>query len=200
MPQDIQIKLSPAAAALVSDATASRVLGAISTEMQKQSLLTIGQASEKRMNFPGDGPTTLQGLRHRTGHLLRSLRATTTVSGDEVRTAIGSNLRYFGVHEFGFQGTQQVKAHTRKGPARVRLGAGGVVNLAAATKLGLVKKGGTLKKGVGILVGGGLINVRAHERKANFPARMMIQKTIAERQQEVETAISNAVEKALTSQ
>ena len=200
MPQDIQIKLSPAAAALVSDATASRVLEAIGTEMQRQSLLTIGRASEKRMNFPGDGPTTLDGLRHRTGHLLRSLRATTTVSGDEVRAAIGSNLKYFGIHEFGFTGTQNVKAYTRKGPARVRLGTGGVVNLLAATKLGLVKKGGTIKKGVGILIGGGLINVKAHERKANFPARMMIQKTIAERQQEVETAISNAVEKALTSQ
>lgn len=198
MPSDIQIKLNPAAAALVADAAPARVLTAIATEMQKQSLLTIGRASEKRMNFPGDGPTTLEGLRHRTGHLLRSLRAVTTVGGDEVRTSIGSNLKYFGVHEFGFQGTQQVKAYTRRGQARVRLGTGGVVNLLAATKLGLVKKGGTLKKGIGILVAGGLINVRAHERKANFPARMMIQKTIAERQQEVETAISAAVEKALT--
>lgn len=198
MPQDIQIKLSPAAAALVADAAPARVLTAIGQEMQKQSLLTIGQASIKRMNFPGDGPTTLEGLRHRTGHLLRSLRATTTVSEDGVRTSIGSNLRYFGVHEFGFQGTVAVKAHTRRGPARVRLGEGGVVNLLAATKLGLVKKGGTLKKGVGILLDRALISVRAHERHANFPARQMIQKTIAERQQQVEAALSAAVEKALT--
>jgi phage gpG-like protein len=193
----IQITLSPEAAALLDQAMPQRVLTAMAGALQKQNLLTIGQASERRMNFPGDGPTTPEGLRHRTGHLLRSLRSVTTVSGDTVTSSIGSNVRYFGVHEFGFQGTQQVKAYSRRAAQRVELSGGQIVNLLAATRLGLIGRGGKIRKGMGKLLDRGSVNVRAHERRANFPARMMIQKTIAERLPEISQAVSDAAEKAL---
>jgi hypothetical protein len=62
----------------------------------------------------------------------------------------------------------------------------------------LLGKGGKLKPGVGVVVDRAFISVRAHSRNVNFPARMMIQRTIAERQPEIEQALSKAVEAALT--
>jgi len=58
----------------------------------------------------------LQGqvLRVRTGTLQRSIDQVTTESGDTVTGMAWTNVKYAARHEFGFTGTESVKAHMRK--------------------------------------------------------------------------------------
>lgn len=72
-----------------------------------------------RDRFTGKGPfaPSLRKLGVVTGRLRRSLtHSEPRVSGDgEMTVAMGSNVKYFRVHEFGFEGSVRVKAHNRKG-------------------------------------------------------------------------------------
>jgi len=56
-----------------------------------------------------------QVLNVRTGNLRRNINEQTTVSGDTIVSAVGTNVPYARVWELGFSGIEQVKAHLRLG-------------------------------------------------------------------------------------
>jgi hypothetical protein len=114
-------------------------------------------------NFTGKGP--FPPSQHRlgvvTGRLRKSIRATlATFNGGQIDVSFGSNVRYFSVHEFGFQGTEHVKGHVR------RLAGSKTFRRGKLTK----KSSGNLKS---VLERGGktIANVKPHGRKVNTPAR-----------------------------
>lgn len=54
-----------------------------------------------------------QVLQVRTGTLRRSINAKFENGGDVFKALVGTNLKYARIHEYGFQGAVQVKAHQR---------------------------------------------------------------------------------------
>lgn len=140
----------------------ARMLRAVVRAMDEQNELTASTIITKRLNFPRDGATTMEGLRHITGRLYRSIRKSDAVlAGGGVASAIGSNVNYLGVHEFGFTGTVNVPGHVRR-----------------ASKTFGYKFGGKVRSR---RVRGADIAVRPHVRRANFPKREPIARTIRER-------------------
>lgn len=82
----------------------TRFLAGIAREMDRQNQLTIGDITIKKLSFPREGPAVPDGLRVQTGLLRRSIRATKAiVVGGVVASAIGSNVKYAAIHEFGGQ-------------------------------------------------------------------------------------------------
>lgn len=80
----------------------SKVLPALQRAMDGQNLITAGYISQKYLRLPGNGPTSMDGLRFRTGRLFGSIRPSkATLSGDGIVSAIGSNMQYAAILEFG---------------------------------------------------------------------------------------------------
>jgi len=119
--------------------------------MDDQVELTLAETRETF--FRTSGP---QSLGVRTSRLWKSLRQTKAViSGNRIVAAIGSNVKYLGVHEFGFQGTVQVGPYIRKRNVRQVI-------------FGKRRK-----------VRVGDVPVRAHSRQLNFPERAPLRRGIA---------------------
>lgn len=135
-----------------------RVLEVVRQVMDEQNQFTVGHIQRKYMSFPKQGPSTLEGLRVQTNRLRASLRAAAAqIAGTAVVSGIGSNVKYAGVHETGFQGEVQVPAHDRRRPTTGKKSKSGEP---AAT---------------------GPIQVKAHTRTVNLPARRYISRGIEDR-------------------
>lgn len=99
---------------------------AIARAMDEQNLYTIAHITEERLTGKGPFSPAQHKLGVKTGRLRSSLRATpSTVSGKMVTSAIGTNVKYAGIHEFG--GTFKRKT------------VGGVVRLRTDTKGNLIR-------------------------------------------------------------
>ena len=80
----------------------SKVLPALQRAMDRQNTLTVSYIQRNNMSLPKDGPTSLSGLRVRSNRLRSSLRASrATITGDGIQSAIGSNVEYAAILEFG---------------------------------------------------------------------------------------------------
>ncbi len=196
--QFIEIKI-PAATQRLLDGTASAaVLRRVQQAIDHQNELTIGAAVEKRMSFPRTSRSTPEGLRVQSGRLRRSLtRSKARLEGDSIVSAIGSNVSYFGAHEFGFQGSVTVRSHTRRNADRVQTADGSVLTAGAARRAGAFKTSGKPRRG-GRFVSGGSHTVKSHSREMNLPARQMVRKTITERAESYRTAIGTAVQEGFS--
>lgn len=54
-----------------------------------------------------------QVLNVRTGTLRRSITQQVTDEAESITGIVGANIKYAAIHEYGFQGTEQVKEHIR---------------------------------------------------------------------------------------
>jgi len=168
----LQVKLSPEALALLRSLpdAPNRAARAMARELDLQNELTIGYAQRNKLS--GSSETTL-GVR--TGLLRRSLRRSDAViSGSIIGGAIGSNVAYAGVHEFGFDGDVQVKSFVRRNRR------GDLFN---------VKK----KK----LSANGISFVKAFTRHMHMPERSFVRSSIQARLPIYGRALSKAVVNAL---
>lgn len=189
MPPDpaITITLSPGLQKLMARGPAPIVHQAVAQALDYENELTVGATVRDRMSFPRGVPPTMEGLRVQTGHLRRSLRRSkAVVTANGAVSAIGSNVGYFGPHEFGFQGTVSVKSHERQLPKRYLLTTGQVVDQSTAARAGFLNRGknqylGRLRAGLGQELPDRVVTVRAHSRQANVPARQMVRRTVAAR-------------------
>lgn len=182
----LQITLSPRAQQLLAAAPAwpLALRGAIAAAMDKENELTTGQIQRRKLSVRG--PQTL-GVR--TNRLRLSARPTkATVTADAILSSIGSNVKYAGVHEYGFTGSAPVKAYTRRAPQgdRFKNGQGGTI-----ARLTLQRGG--IKPNARAQVSSGFAQVRAHTRKMNFPARAPFRTGIEERLPNYSAALSRAI-------
>ena len=148
--------------------------------MAGQNNLTVAHADRYYLNFPKQEPPVPIGLRKISGRLQGSVRASEPVIiGDRVESAIGSNVVYAAVHEFGYQGPQEVPAHTRAVKSR------NVYRIGERADLRKSKLSAT-----------GVALVKAFTREVNIPARAPIQSAIEDRADDYGKAISAEVAKA----
>ncbi|MEO5712993.1 MAG: hypothetical protein ABIT37_05855 [Luteolibacter sp.] len=130
----------------------------------------LGKAVKDRFTGRGPFPVAQHKLGVRTHELRKSLRTTAPqVNGStgEISISMGSNISYFGPHEFGFKGRVQVKAHHRNAVAGLSTGKRGAVDRKLSRRQISKKKEAFLVRGRS--TGGTL--VRQHSRRVNIPAR-----------------------------
>lgn len=202
MPPDapISITLSPGLLALMRRGPAPLVHEAVRKALDRENELTVGQTVRDRMSFPRGIPSTMEGLRVQTGHLRRSLTRSRAVVGSQgVSSAIGSNVRYFGPHEFGFEGRVTVRQHQRRLPDRYLLTSGQTIDLATAGRAGFLTRKGKLRSGLGEKLPERYVMVAQHERNVRLPARRMVQRTVIARMPAYAASIAREIRAALGS-
>lgn len=173
----VSITLSSQAQKLLANAQTfpARLLPSLVPVMDRENELTTGHIQRRRMT--GKGPFSVdQGkLGVRTNRLRSSVRpAKATLSGQVILSGIGSNVKYAGVHEFGFSGVVQVKTHKRRNAANDRYESRG-------------KSGRLVKTQSGIRE-----TVEAHQMRMNMPKRAPIYNGISDRLQRYRAAVSRA--------
>jgi phage gpG-like protein len=169
---NLQVQLSDEARAILQrfETMPAQIGVALAHELDHQNELTIGYAQKNKLS--ASSSTTL-GVR--TGLLRRSLRRNdAVVNGNLITGAIGSNVEYAGVHEYGFDGDVQVKSFVRKN----RRG-----------DLFSVKK----KK----ISANGISFVKSFTRHMHMPERSFIRSSLQERLPLIGRALSRAIVGAL---
>ena len=90
------------------DQTPARVNSAARTGLKRGLLIAAGIAQREFLSGPRP-----EKLDVRTTRLRNSISTEVEQLPDRVKGKIGSNVAYAAYHEFGFHGTQTVRAHTR---------------------------------------------------------------------------------------
>ncbi|MDO5686756.1 MAG: HK97 gp10 family phage protein [Neisseria sp.] len=110
-----------------------------------------------------------QVLNKRSGTLARSIDQTLNADADRIIGEVGTNLFYARVHEYGYNGTANVKEHLRR------------VTQAWGKSLKQPK----------------FATVRAHARAVNFPERSFLRTALEDLRPAIEQEITAAVERGL---
>lgn len=184
MINEVQISVSAEAAAKIAglEQLPGELLVAARATIDEQNEKTIKHIQARKLSRRG--PETL-GVR--TNLLRKSVRRTDAViSGETVTGSIGSNVRYLGPHEFGFEGDVQVKAHRAKNAATdILLISGG----RQIRRWELIGSGATRAR----QIASGTVQVRAHTRHMKIPARAPLRRGIEERAPATGKALSEAI-------
>jgi len=178
MADAIQLSLDSNAAQVV------RQLGTFPERMQQEiakaldyeNEITVGQIQAKKLSRRG--PTTLGVVSNRLRSSVRPTKA--VVSPKSIESSIGSNVKYAGVHEYGFHGTVNVRGFTRRQTSNDLLAGG-------------ARRGFKARQKREKLQASGIARVKAHTRRMNIPARAYIRTTIEERRAAYGSAVSKAI-------
>ena len=110
-----------------------------------------------------------QVLRYRTNNLRSSIHQDTTIDGTVVTGTVGTNVEYAARHEYGFNGSENVKEHLR------------TIKMAF---------GKSLKKPVAA-------TIRAHSRRINYPEHSFLRSALADMHDGMMTDIAEGVKEAI---
>jgi|GEM_PF-5104526 len=157
---------------------------AIAKALDLQNELSIGAMQRNKLSGPR--PDVLGVVSNRLRSSIRKSNA--VVSEMTAESAIGSNVKYAGVHEFGFDSTVQVSAFSRKVQTRNQTEVG-VAQVSLAD--GRIRRRKTAKR-----TASGVAFVKAHSRHMKMPKRSFIFSTITEREADYSKAVSAAIESA----
>lgn len=183
----LQIDLSADTRALVAAAPEipARLTRNLVRALDKSNDETVGHIVENRATGHGPFPVEEHKLGVVTSRYRRSVRpAKAIVVGTAIESAIGSNVRYAGAHEFGLDQVVQVKAHQAKN---------------AWLDVYQTKDGrqiyGWERTGAGraTRVATGVAQVRAHPMHMRIPARAPIRHGIEDRLPNYREALDRAV-------
>lgn len=163
-----------------------RMAEGIARALDKENLATVSHIQATYLSGPR--PAKLGVRTNALRGRLRPSRA--VIEGNTVSSAIGTNLKYAGVHEHGFDGPVTVRAHSRNVFRSHQTAAGSVFD----PKTGKVKK--TRARKVSLLQGA--TTVRSFTRNMRMPARPFLAPGVADRQLDYGRAVSHAIEKAWT--
>jgi hypothetical protein len=168
-----------------------RFIEALRPEMDRTNEIIVGHIQAARLSRRG--PETL-GVR--TNRLRLSARPSKAViEGDSVNATLGSNVRYAAPHEFSFAGTVSVKAHTRKSKPRIATHTHNFTefNWRSGKMVARVRR-------VKVKAKPTEMQVRAHSRKMNIPARAPFQRGIEDKVSLYDQAVGRAVDRAIASE
>jgi phage gpG-like protein len=182
MPATIQITIPPESQAIITNLRRfpNELAGALKRGMDKGANIALGAIARERFTGQGPFPVPEHRLGVRTNRLRSSLRwasAQSIVEGDNITVtgSMGSNVEYFGIHEFGFSGEVKVKSFTRKVPP---------------VRFGRLPAGPHAKRP-------STETVKAHTRRMNVPARAPLQTGLADHMQDFTDAIRVELDAAL---
>lgn len=145
--------------------------------------LTVSHIAQRYLSKRG--PDTLGVVTNRLRSSLWAAKA--RVTGGVLLSAIGSNVSYAGVHEFGFDGPVKVRAFTRRNRA---LDVYRVVRVEA-----VLNEDGSISRRARKsrqLAAQGVQRVRAHTRHAHYAERAPIRRGIADRMPAYGVALEKA--------
>lgn len=173
---DFRINISSNAAQVLRelDTFPDRMSLSIARALDFENQLTVGQISRQRLTgHPAQPYPVGEGkLRLITGTYRQRLAYTPArIRGNQVESFITVGVKYAAAQEFGFHGSVQVPAHTRRTFTRTS------------------KSGKTLKKPKAI----GNVPVRAYSMLMNVPARAPISRGIEARLPAYQRAIDAAI-------
>ena len=86
--------------------TRAHLLIALRTEIQRIAVDVTAHVKDQKLSG--------QVLKVQTGRLRRSINFRVTESATGVQATVGTNVEYARIHEFGFRGSVNIKAHLRK--------------------------------------------------------------------------------------
>jgi phage gpG-like protein len=141
----------------------ARFAGACLRGVRRASQEIVGIAVKESFTGKGPFPPAQHRLGVVTGRLRKSIRAslaTLNPSTGEIEVSFGSNVKYFGVHEFGHTGTENVKGHVRKLAGEKTIRRGKLTKKSSNNLKSILQRGGKT-----------YANVRPHKRKVDVPAR-----------------------------
>lgn len=110
-----------------------------------------------------------KALKRRTGRLRGSITHNVKLDGDNVVGQIGTNVVYGRIHELGYTGPVQVMAHAR-----------------------------TIRQAFGRAITPTVVNVRAHTRNVDMPARPFLRPAVKDKLSAIERIIANRIEEAFS--
>lgn len=203
MSAEISISMDPSAEVIAKQLSTAKALSAIKRGLDRGNELALGEILRSRFTGRGPFPVSEHRLGVRTNRLRSSMRRTrAAITGNEVSASIGSNVHYFGIHEFGFSGSVTVRAHRRRAPQADRFEMGeSIISRAKAAELGAFdkrfKKSAQTKKGA-LQVSSGIAMVKAHQRSVKMPERAPLRTGIVSNssiwQREILSALTEALE------
>ena len=109
-----------------------------------------------------------QVLKTVTGRLRRSINHRMKVSRGEITGSVGTNVEYAAVHEFGFSGEVNVRAHLRE-----------------------------MRQAWGRPITPRQVMVQAHSRTANYPERSFLRSALKDMTPEVQKSFENEIYRAM---
>ncbi len=177
-----QIKIDTNAEAIMARLRAAppRMVAAIASALDLQNQLSVGIIDRERLSQRG--PTTLGVV---TNRLRGSIRASKAVAnGTAITSAIGSNVVYAAVHEYGIDAMVTVREHTRKNPHAGKPGSAAVVTLD--------RKGHIIRRAARPPAPA-TVTIRAHQMHMKLPARAYIRGVLEQRAPQYSLAISDAI-------
>jgi phage gpG-like protein len=147
----ITVKLDPRAQAVIAALGKGneRLDRAVAAAVNDENKLTVAAIMTEKLSRRG--PATLGVISNRLRASIRATPAVITAGG--VTASIGSNVRYAGVHEFGFEGNVRVRTHARR----------------------VTQVFGRRLRPATVAI------VPAHDRRMSVPARAYIRTTLADR-------------------
>lgn len=155
---------------VVGDAEIVARFQVLGPALQEELRAGIGRATLKLQRAVVTDKLSGQALKVRTGTLRRSIGQVVIEDGGKVAGVVSTNVKYGRVHEYGFAGTESVRASLR-----------------------------TVKQAFGRPIEPRQVNVRAHSRRVNLPARSFLRSALADMErggairEEIEAAVSRAL-------
>ena len=122
-----------------------------------------------------------QVLRNQTGHLRSSINPKVIGSGNNVVGEVSTNVEYAHIHEYGFSGTETVRAHLRR-----------AANQHRALKSGKFGKSWAVKKSEGS------IQVKSFTRHMEMPERSFMRTALVEMEPQIRETFENAIAEVIS--
>jgi phage gpG-like protein len=163
----------------------ARVLRALAKTLDRENELTTAEIQAN--NLSRRGSSTLGVVTNRLRSSARPSRA--VITGQRIESAIGSNVIYAGVHEFGFRGMVTVRAHLRRNPR-------GDVFRGGRSVTAFLTKDGHIRRKRARPVAEGVSRVKAHTMQMNMPARAPFRSGVEDRLPAYRTAASDSLYKS----
>ena len=189
MSTEIGFELSPKAQKLIGSLRTAPMEAprAIAAAMDKQNVLTVSHIQRAYLSFPKGGPAVAIGLRVQSNRLRGAAWASpAVVSGATVASAIGDNVKYAAIHEFG--GT--IHHPARAGKVRLKTDArGNLVGQRKNARLAVFARAGHKRAKE--------VAYRAEAYDVVMPARRMFQRGITDRSEAYSRSVSAAIVAAM---
>lgn len=141
----------------------ARLVRNLAKHWHKAGQVVVGHAVKDRFTGKGPFPHAQNKLGVRSGRLRRAVRTSrpqVDATTGAVSVSMGSNVSYFGIHEFGFQGKVQVRGHSRRNVSPIKV-VRGKATKASQSKAARQRRGGASSTS----------QVRPHARRVKIEAR-----------------------------
>lgn len=162
--------------------TRARLLADLKTEIRRIAVDVSGHVKDKKLSG--------QALKVQSGRLRRSINFRLSESETGINATVGTNVEYARFHEFGFNGTVNVKEYMRNKKMTVKVRGQATYDKNGKMRMGRLRKMELI---------GDVYTVRAHTRKVNAPERSFLRSTMIDMRAGIDQRIARVVGQSIAS-